>query len=132
MRTKFKSLLAQIDAKQKEWKGKEMPAAVGTEIDALATEASELQAEIDVEDAREAKLATLREAGKRIVDPLMPPEDASEGTKSAGKVVGYVTTGDLVAASKGLRDFLTAGLPKTALPSPRFPRRCGRRIGPGT
>jgi HK97 family phage major capsid protein len=132
MKTKFKNLLSAIEKRQAEYAGKDMPPAVGAEIDAMATEAMELQNLIDAEQKRNDRLAGLRDFGGRIADPAMPPESQPD-QKNDEKVVGYISTGDLVAASKGLRDFLAAGKPKTAftlasIPSPLKKRTRGNFV----
>jgi HK97 family phage major capsid protein len=132
MKTKLKTLLDQITAKQAEYKGKDMPHAIGMEIDAIATEAMELQTKIEEQDAREGKLAKLREFGAKLVDapPPMPLERQPEA-KGENEVVGYLSAGSLVAASPGLREFLAAGRPKTAFTLAEIPSPFSKKMRKG-
>lgn len=101
-------LLAEIKAKQDEFKGKEMPQDAADWIDGKATEALALQDEIDKISEREAKMAKLKQYQTASDTPA--PEDRQPDQK--GEIAGYVDLGEFVAAQPEFKHFLEAGMPK--------------------
>ena len=108
-KAQHQKLLAEIKAKQEEFKGKDMPAEIGEWIDSKADEALAMQTEIDKEGERETKLAKLRQYQTEVPDPAVPAEKQPD---QKGEVAGYVELGDYLAAASELKDFVEAGMPK--------------------
>jgi HK97 family phage major capsid protein len=105
-----RKLLAEITAKQAEFKGKEMPQDVGTWIDEKATEALALQEQIEAEAKTEEKIGRLRSFAASPAGEPASPETTQPGAK--GDVAGYVELGEFVAASAELKSFVEAGMPR--------------------
>lgn len=115
---RLETLLARMKAIQDEFKGKAMPEKEGKEFNDLALEAKALQDESDRQKAIEA--VTGQAAAAKALTTTTVPDDAQPGAGSkavdGSGIAGYVTLGDFVAASKGIRDFVAGGMPKqTAL-----------------
>jgi hypothetical protein len=104
-------LLAELKAMQDEYRGKEMPAAVGVKFASLAQEAKGLQDEAD----REAQIKMFEQASKAIPNSVIPgqkPQEPAESKAAGGKgYVGQMTLGDFVMASSEFKSFIEAGMP---------------------
>lgn len=107
-KTRLAAILAEAEALQKQYEGKEMPTDVGTKFDALCTEAKAMQDEAD----REQKIATMQRFAGSVPEPTLPNPKKADEKADAFEVAGYVTLGDYLTGSEQYAKFLAAGAPK--------------------
>jgi HK97 family phage major capsid protein len=100
-------LFQELAAGQKEMEAGPLSEARGTELEAKAQEAEQLQTELDQYE----RVSGLAAKGREVEDPALPatPEQKRQGPEA--DVAGYVTAGQLFAASKALGDYIAAGMP---------------------
>lgn len=126
MRKELKKLLDEINRIHAEYKGKEMPANIGEDLDSKAAEAKSLQDKIDAEDARNDSIKALNDRARRVVGGTDLPGDEQPEGKAAGRaeqIVGLISPGKLVSASPALVEFLAKNKPQQGftlgnIPSP--------------
>ena len=127
-REDLKALLKELGAfQEKVNKGEAPDQATAEAMDAKAEEAESIQAELDTHDRRMKRVRGALESGKRVADPVLPPDDevhdatdepppdpggAKAYREERSKAFAYLTMGDYVLASEGFQQFKAQGRPK--------------------
>lgn len=115
-RQDLKKLLDELEAFQGKVGDGQLPdQAEADAMDAKAAEAEALQAEISAHDERTRKNRDLLSAGRRLIDPVTPPDDdrSNTGRKARGEdLAGYMTLGDYVVTQGHLQKWEENGRPK--------------------
>lgn len=143
-REQLRKLLGELEAGQTKLKaGEKIDQNEAEALDAKATEAEALQAEIKKYDDRERLIAD----GKKVQDPDILPLDNQPGGKETKQqlpgvramdgepMVGYMSLGDFVIAQDALKQFVSQGSPKSGTVLANVPglvrtRRGGRMLVP--
>jgi HK97 family phage major capsid protein len=100
----LKKVLQELQTLQSEYAGKAMPTEVGAQFATLAAEAKAMQDEAD-----RTKLIADLDAKSRTVDVELPAE--TKTTRDEG-YVAKMTLGDFAVASRELKTFVDAGMPR--------------------
>lgn len=112
----LKSDLAKITKEaeelQKKYEGKRWETADREKFEALCKEGEEIQAEIKNAE----RFGKLNDFASEIEDPTMPETKGREEQKrqaDRNRIAGFITLGEAVTNSPGLKAFIEAGMPKT-------------------
>jgi HK97 family phage major capsid protein len=135
MEKKLQDILAQLKGIIDAHKGIPMPEAIATQHDALVVEATGIQKDLD----RVRASTKLIDGFKVVPEPTQVPDDqpeqdtpevkAEKALERRRAIAGYVSVGAFVAASKGMRAFLTAGMPKHQFPLVQLPGLRNKHVG---
>lgn len=108
----LRTILADLEKLQNDYKGKRMPEDVGKQFEELAAEAKALQDEAD----RARRIGDVKRwSGQPAGEPALPESQQPAGEQKgdpARQVVGFLTLGEAAAQSPDLAQFIKAGMPR--------------------
>lgn len=112
----LEKIAADAEKIENEYKGKDMPTDVGEKLDKLFQEGEKLSVEVDNEIRRaevKGKMTKARQSIMDVPDPMLPDVKSEQ----KGQIAGYVTPGQLFAASPEFQSYVKAGMPEGGISS---------------